>query len=123
EAVFGHVLGVLGSMADGMDPNDTEAVASLSRLRRDGVEAKRSLSFDTETMIPVALPGLHTRVRLNRSELEGMISPSLDDTITATRRALRAAGVEAAGLSAFLLAGGSSRIPLVSQLLSTEFQR
>jgi len=123
EAVFGHVLGVLGSMADGMDPNDTEAVASLSRLRRDCVEAKESLSFDTETMIPVALPGLHTRVRLNRSELEGMISPSLDDTITATQRALRTARVEPAQLSAILLAGGSSRIPLVSQLLSTEFQR
>ena len=123
EAVFGHVLGVLGSMADGMDPNDTEAVASLSRLRRDCVEAKESLSFDTETMIPVALPGLHTRVRLNRSELEGMISPSLDDTVTATQRALRTAGVGAGQLSAILLAGGSSRIPLVSQLLSTEFQR
>ncbi|MFD0524816.1 TolB family protein [Paractinoplanes durhamensis] len=32
-------------------------------------------------------------------------------------------GVAPAQLSAFLLAGGSSRIPLVSQLLSTEFQR
>ncbi|MFF5287945.1 Hsp70 family protein [Paractinoplanes globisporus] len=123
EAVFGHVLGVLGSMADAMDPADPETVAALSRLRRDCVEAKESLSFDTETMIPVALPGLHTRVRLNRSELEGMIAPSLDDTVTATQRALRAAGVPAQQLSAILLAGGSSRIPLVSQLLSTEFQR
>jgi molecular chaperone DnaK len=123
EAVFGHVLGVLGSMADGVDPADPEAVASLNRLRRDCVEAKESLSFDTETMIPVALPGLHTRVRLNRSELEAMIAPSLADTVTATARALRGAGVAPAQLSAILLAGGSSRIPLVSQLLSTEFQR
>src|SRR3954452_4542786 len=123
EAVFGHVLGVLGSMADGVDPADPEAVASLNRLRRDCVEAKESLSFDTETMIPVALPGLHTRVRLNRSELEAMIAPSLADTVTATARAWRGAGVAPAQLSAILLAGGSSRIPLVSQLLSTEFQR
>jgi len=36
--------------------------AALARLRRDCVEAKESLSFDTEVMIPVALPGLHTRV-------------------------------------------------------------
>ncbi|MFC7277257.1 Hsp70 family protein [Paractinoplanes rhizophilus] len=123
EAVFGYVLGVLGSKADGMDPADPEAVAALSRLRRDCVEAKEALSFDTETMIPVALPGLHTRVRLNRSELEAMIQPSLADTVAATSRALRGAGVEPAQLSAILLAGGSSRIPLVSQLLSTEFQR
>ena len=123
EAVFGYVLSVLGDKADGMDPSDPDAVASLARLRRDCVEAKESLSFDTETMIPVALPGLHTRVRLNRSELEAMIQPSLEDTIAATSRALRVAGVQASSLSAVLLAGGSSRIPLVAQLLSTEFQR
>ncbi|GIM93946.1 Hsp70 family protein [Paractinoplanes toevensis] len=122
EAVFGHVLEVLGDKAQ-LDPGDPEAVSALARLRRDCVEAKESLSFDTETMIPVALPGLHTRVRLNRSELESMIAPSLADTISATQRALRAAGVAPDQLSAFLLAGGSSRIPLVAQLLSTEFQR
>ena len=123
EAVFGHVIQVLGSMAEDLDPNDPETMAALARLRRDCVEAKESLSFDTETMIPVALPGLHTRVRLNRSELESMIAPSLADTITATQRALRSAGVAPAELSAILLAGGSSRIPLVAQLLSTEFER
>ena len=123
EAVFGHVLGVLGNKAEGLDPTDPEAVAALTRLRRDCIEAKEALSFDTETMIPVALPGLHTRVRLNRSELESMIAPSLADTVTATQRALRAAGVTPEQLSAILLAGGSSRIPLVAQLLSTEFQR
>jgi len=123
EAVFGHVIGVLGSMAEDLDPTDPETTAALARLRRDCVEAKESLSFDTETMIPVALPGLHTRVRLNRSELESMIAPSLADTVTSTQRALRGAGVAPGQLSAFLLAGGSSRIPLVAQLLSTEFER
>jgi actin-like ATPase involved in cell morphogenesis len=122
EAVFGHVLEVLGDKAH-LDPSDPEAVSALARLRRDCVEAKEALSFDTETMIPIALPGLHTRVRLNRSELESMIAPSLDDTVAATQRALRSAGVTPDQISAFLLAGGSSRIPLVSQLLSTEFQR
>jgi len=123
EAVFGHVLQTLGSMADGMDPNDSEVMTALARLRRDCVEAKEALSFDTEVMIPVALPGLHTRVRLNRSELEAMIAPSLEDTVTAMRRALRSAGVTPDSLSAVLLAGGSSRIPLVAQLLSTALRR
>src|SRR3954452_24342960 len=123
EAVFGYVLGVLGDKAEGLDPNDPEVVSALTRLRRDCVEAKESLSFDTETMIPVALPGLHTRVRLNRSELESMIGPSLADTVAATHRALRSAGITAPQLSAVLLAGGSSRIPLVAQMLSTELQR
>jgi actin-like ATPase involved in cell morphogenesis len=123
EAVFGHVIGVLGSRAEGLDAEDPDAVTALARLRRDCVEAKEALSFDTEVMIPVALPGLHTRVRLNRSELESMIAPSLEDTVDAMRRALRSAQVNAPELSAVLLAGGSSRIPLVAQLLSTAFER
>ncbi|WP_412747148.1 Hsp70 family protein [Krasilnikovia sp. MM14-A1004] len=123
EAVFGHVIEVLGSKAEGLDPNDPEVVTALARLRRDCVEAKEALSFDTEVMIPVALPGLHTRIRLNRSELEAMIAPSLEDTVAAMHRALRSAQLAPADLSAVLLAGGSSRIPLVAQLLSTAFER
>ena len=123
EAVFGHVLGVLGSQIEGLDPNEPEVVTALARLRRDCVEAKEALSFDTEVMIPVALPGVHTRVRLNRSELESMIAPALADTVASMHRALRAARVAPEQLDAVLLAGGSSRIPLISQLLSTAFDR
>ncbi|MBB4762390.1 Hsp70 family protein [Amorphoplanes digitatis] len=123
EAVFGHVIGVLGGMIEGLNPDEPDVITALARLRRDCVEAKEALSFDTEVMIPVALPGLHTRVRLNRSELESMIAPALEDTVTAMHRALRQAGVAPGELDAVLLAGGSSRIPLVSQLLSTAFDR
>ncbi|WP_179855237.1 Hsp70 family protein [Paractinoplanes atraurantiacus] len=123
EAVFGHVLEVLGDAAGDLDGDDPEVVTALARLRRDCVEAKEALSFDTETMIPVALPGLHRQVRLNRSELESMIAPALADTIDATRRALRGAGVTPDDLSAILLAGGSSRIPLVAQILTDELSR
>ncbi|MEE6258968.1 Hsp70 family protein [Plantactinospora sonchi] len=123
EAVLGHVLGTLGSTLDGLDPEDEETTAALGRLRRDCIEAKEGLSDDTEVLIPVALPGLHTRVRLNRSEFEAMVSPALTDTVNALRRALRSASVAPEQLRSVLLAGGSSRIPLVSQLLGTAFGR
>ena len=123
EAVFAHVIDMLGDRVAGLDPNDGEVVTALARLRRDCVEAKEALSFDTEVMIPVALPGVHTRVRLNRSELESMIAPALADTVTALHRALRGARIGPDEVDAVLLAGGSSRIPLVSQLLSAEFGR
>ncbi|PRY33540.1 WD40 repeat protein [Pseudosporangium ferrugineum] len=123
EAVFAHVIEMLGDAPAGLDPDDPEVLAALARLRRDCVEAKEALSFDTEVMIPVALPGVHTRVRLNRSELESMIAPALEDTIAAMRRALRQARVAPEELDAVLLAGGSSRIPLVSQLLTAAFDR
>ncbi|MEH1128264.1 Hsp70 family protein, partial [Micromonospora sp. CPCC 206061] len=123
EAVFAHVLATIGDSAQSLDPDDELVTTALSRLRRDCTEAKEALSFDTEVMIPVALPGLHTRVRLNRSEFEAMIGPALTETVAATARALRAAGVSPDELRSVVLAGGSSRIPLVSQLLDAEFGR
>ncbi|MEV6494088.1 Hsp70 family protein, partial [Actinoplanes sp. NPDC051633] len=123
EAVLGHVLGTLGDAAGALDLNDPDTVTAVWQLRRSCVEAKEALSFDTEVLIPVALPGMHTRVRLNRVELESMITPSLNDTVGAMRRALRSAGTDPADLNAILLAGGSSRIPFIGQLLSAEFGR
>jgi actin-like ATPase involved in cell morphogenesis len=123
EAVFNHVLGALGDGVSRLAPDDDDATAAVARLRRDCQEAKEALSFDTEVMIPVALPGLHTRLRLNRSEFEAMITPVLADTMAATRRALRSAGVAPEDVTSILLAGGSSRIPVVAQLVGAEFER
>ena len=122
EAVFEHVVAALPADRLGA-ADDPEVLAALARLRRDCVEAKEALSEDTEVLIPVALPQLHTRVRLTRAEFEAMIRPALADTVGAMRRALRSAGVPAEQVSTFLLSGGSARVPLVSQLLSTEFAR
>ena len=119
EAVFEHVVAAVSvPVAD-----DAGTRAALVRLRRDCVEAKEALSEDTEVMVPVALPGLHTRVRLTRSEFEAMIRPALTETVGALRRALRSAGVSPADLRAILLAGGSSRIPLVTEVLGAAFGR
>jgi hypothetical protein len=123
EAVFGHVMGALGDAADRLDPDDEAVTTALARLRADCVAAKEALSFDTEVMIQVALPGLHRRVRLNRSEFEAMITPALADTVAGTYRALRSAGVAPAELKSVVLAGGSSRIPLIGQLLAGELDR
>ncbi|MFD0744920.1 Hsp70 family protein [Phytohabitans flavus] len=123
EAVLNHVMEVLGERVDGLDPEQPAVREALTKLRRDCVTAKEDLSEDTEVLIPVALPALHTRVRLNRSEFEAMIGPVLAETTQALRRALRSAGVSATDLRSILLAGGSSRIPLVSELLSTQFEK
>ncbi len=85
--------------------------------------AKEALSTDTQTIVPVMLPGRHTEVRLTRSELEAMVRPALDETIAATTRALRTAGLQASDLRAIVLVGGSSRIPLVAQLVTSALGR
>jgi len=123
EAVFQHVLATIGTSTSGLDHDDAATVAAVARLRQDCVEAKEALSSDTDVAIPVWLPHVQTEIRLTRVELEHMIRPALADTITALQRALRSAGVAADEVTAVLLVGGSSRIPLVAELVGGQLGR
>ncbi len=123
EAVYQYVVRFLGSAFHNLDIEDPAVVQGVARLRQECVAAKEALSSDTDVSIPVFLPTIQTEVRLTRPELESMIRPALGETIDALRRALRGASVEADDLSAVLLVGGSSRIPLVSQLVTAELGR
>jgi actin-like ATPase involved in cell morphogenesis len=123
EAVFRHVLDSLGADVAGLDDRDPATTTGLARLRRDCVEAKEVLSFSTETAVAVALPGINRSVRLTRGELDDMLRPAIGETVAAMRRVLDSAKVGPGDLSAIVLVGGSSRIPLVSQMLSAEFGR
>lgn len=123
QAVLAHVSAALDGALEEVDTEDPTALAALARLRQDCVEAKEALSEDTEVSIPVLLPGLQTEVRLTRAELEAMIRPALADAIAALRRALRSAEVAPEALTAVLLVGGSSRIPLVAEMVGAELRR
>ena len=123
EAVFAHVDRSLDGALSALDLDDPRAAASLVRVRQDCVLAKEALSGDTETSIPVMLPDLLTEVRLTRGEFEEMIRAPIEATVSALRRALGAANVAPEDLNNVLLVGGSSRIPLVSQMLSAELGR
>lgn len=123
EAVVAHVRAAVGEALAGLDLEAPATVVALSRLRQECVEAKEALSADVETSIPVMLPGLQTEVRLTRGEFESMIRVPLLETIAALRRALRNASVEPEELTAVLLVGGSSRIPMVAELVGAELRR
>lgn len=122
-AVLGHVVRSLDGVVEALDQDDPGTVQALSRLRQDCIDAKEGLSSDTDISIPVLLPNVQTEVRLTRSEFEAMIRPSLADSLTAMRRALDSADISADDVDAVLLVGGSSRVPLVAQLVSNEFGR
>ena len=64
--VFQHVFEALGPLIEELDLDSPEGLAALTRLRRECVEAKEALSTDVVTVIPVALPGRSTSVRLTR---------------------------------------------------------
>jgi molecular chaperone DnaK len=123
ETLFEHVCTVAGVPLTQIDPNDPRIVPEVAQLRRACTEAKEALSVDTDATIPVALGGVRRQVRVTRAEFEEMIQPDLDRTIETLHRALESAAVDGTQLDAILLTGGSSRIPLVSQLISAEFGR
>jgi molecular chaperone DnaK len=123
EAVLAHVNHATGGALSELDLGDTQTVVALARLRQDCVLAKEALSLDTEATIPVFLPGRHLDVRITRAEFEDMIRAPVESTIGTLTRALRSADVAPDRLSAVLLIGGSSRIPLVSEMISRELGR
>ncbi|MGB5952477.1 MAG: Hsp70 family protein, partial [Ornithinimicrobium sp.] len=71
----------------------------------------------------VSIADIQRTVRLYRSEFEGLIPPSLEQTVSALQRALLSADVSPEELEAVVLIGGSARIPLVTDLLTQHLGR
>ncbi|WP_433592135.1 Hsp70 family protein [Nocardia sp. CA-145437] len=104
------------------DPFDPEVEQELSALRERCKIAKETLSTNTATMVPVRLPMLGVAdVRLVRDDIEELLRGPLLGSTDLVREALRRAGLTAADLDGFLLTGGGASIPLVTEVLSTEF--
>ena len=117
EALFTSVMAQVRLAGVTVDPNDPAALAAIARLREECRRAKEALSSDTDTTIQVVLPGIQTEMRLTREEFEEMIRPRITETIGALGRAAKSAGFGFDGVDRVLLVGGSSRIPLVAEMV------
>ena len=116
-AILAHVDSAVDGQLHELDTSDPAVHSALSRLRDECRRAKEALSTDTDTAIPVAVPGLQTEVRLTRTELEAMIRPRIRETVDALERAVGSAGLSMADVGRILLVGGTSRIPLIGEML------
>jgi YVTN family beta-propeller protein len=123
EAVYSYVSRALGDAVEQLDPDDLGSARAVARLRQDCVEAKEALSSDTQVAIPVLLPNLNTEVRISRSELEAMVRPVLGDSVRALQRAIASADLAVADVDRVLLVGGSSRMPLVGEMVTEALGR
>ncbi len=120
DAVLRHTLTAAGVAPESLGADERMALAAL---RRECVDAKESLSFDSEVVIPVLLGSGHGTVRLTRDEFESMIDQRITRTTDALAEALESAGVDTDEVESILLTGGSSRIPHIAQVLSERFDR
>ena len=118
-ALYRHVLGqVDGNLADADQVDGFGIGPGYQRLRADCVRAKELLSTDVTATLPVLLPGVDTVVRVTRKELEALLRPALAPTVEMMGDAITAAGLVPSELHRILLVGGSSRIPLIGEMLS-----
>jgi molecular chaperone DnaK len=98
---------------------------AYARLWWAAEAAKKQLSFEPyttvreESLIVVDGRPLSLEAEISRSEYEGMIRPLLEQTLDSASRALSDAGLVAGALDEILLVGGSTRTPLVLQLLES----
>jgi molecular chaperone DnaK len=98
---------------------------AYARLWWAAEAAKKQLSFEPfttireESLIVVDGRPLHLEVEISRSDYEGMIRPLLEKTLDSASRALADAGLVPGALDEVLLVGGSTRTPLVVQMLES----
>lgn len=123
EAILSYVDYATDGALSELDLSDPQTAVALAQLRQDCVAAKEALSINTETVIPVSLPHRHSDVRLTRADFENLVRAPIESTIDALSRTLASADVRPAQLSAVLLVGGSSRIPLVARMVSAALGR
>lgn len=125
DIVLRHTLRAADIPASALAGVDADAGLrmALASLRRECVDAKESLSFDGEAVVPVLIGDGHGAVRLTRAEFEDMVEPEIERTVEVLEDALAQSGLTADDLDAILLTGGTSRIPRVAQLLSERFDR
>lgn len=121
QALLTHVLADLPAAGSG-ELTGTSEIGPLSRLRGQCRAAKEHLSTATVTALTAELAGHTSEVRLNRTELDGLVRAPLAEFVAMLHGVLEQAGIPAAELSAVATTGGVARIPIVTTTLSENFR-
>lgn len=104
----------------------TKDSMAMQRLKEASEKAKKDLSGMSSTEI--SLPFLsqnsdgpvHLNMTLSKAKFEELIKDLVDSTLTPVRDALKEAGLSASDINKVLLVGGSTRIPMVQELIKKE---
>jgi cytoskeletal protein RodZ len=123
DALFAHLDERLDGAVTRLDPSDPTESSALVQIRALCVHTKVELSTEPDVTLTVPLPSGPRELTITRLEFDAVIRPSLELTVGALKRTVASAGLRDDELSAVLLAGGSSRVPLVRQLVSEAFDK
>ncbi|MDT5205219.1 MAG: hypothetical protein QOD34_1855 [Mycobacterium sp.] len=118
QALMLHALDSAGP-SSGADPADTAVVGQFAGLREECRLAKERLSTDDTTELALDLPGRRTRLEISRAEFDSLIEERLDGVFAAFDDMLRRNKIRSKDLAAVAMAGGTAKIPVVAQRLSS----
>lgn len=113
-ALMTHLNGAF--MASG-GPDLTEDSALQAELRDKAEIAKRTLSNAPQAVVMLSAGGRHEQIRVTREKFEEITAELLDRTRIITEGVLEEAGTDWAGIDRVLLVGGSTRMPMVQELI------
>ncbi len=102
----------------GVDPRKDHG--TLHRLRREAEEVKRSLSSRHEVTFAFSHEGHKLRTTITREQFENLTGDLVDRTLMTIRKLLREAKAEYKDLTRLLMVGGSTRMPMIKQMLERE---
>ncbi|MFE7127058.1 Hsp70 family protein [Streptomyces sp. NPDC057617] len=103
-------------MASG-GPDLNEDSALQAELRDKAEIAKRTLSNAPQAVVMLSAGGRHEQIRVTREKLEEITAELLDRTRIITEGVLEEAGLGWDGIDRVLLVGGSTRMPMVQELI------
>ncbi len=117
-AVLAHVEASIGDVTSQVRDDDQATMLALRRLRASCRAAKERLSTEHEAIVDVALPHARAQVQVTREDLERAIGPALITAVDLIAHTINDAGLAISDVHVALLVGGSSRIPLLTRLIS-----
>ena len=89
----------------------------MNRILAAAVDAKHALSARTRTIVRVELAGQVVEIPVTRKQFEDLSADLLERTAYTSRQLLAAAQIEWSGVTRLLLVGGSTRMPMVVEML------
>ena len=115
-----YLLSRIKEMGGGDLSND---VFALSRLKEEAEKAKCKLSFEEEVdiSIPFLTPSFSLNIHITRKEFEELIVDIIERTRKPCLQAMMDAKLSPSDMDEVILVGGSTRIPLVQQLVEDIF--
>lgn len=110
-------------------PNSVPSAGKLVQvLYRKAEEAKIDLSFSEQAIVSISEVGededgnyIEAEFEINRLELDKIVAPIVDRTIKLCKKAMEQARITASDLSEIILVGGPTYIPILRDMLTSEF--